>query len=305
MRRIAVILLLLAAQASIVVAQEIQLRPRLIAGDEFRLEVTRSREDSAKPESNFVSKTPVDVRVVSANSTGFVIEWKPGLTFTEGGAVASDETMRMAGEIMGDAVMRIVLDEDGSFVRVANQAELLPKLQAAIDLVIKESQGGMEPEAAKRAEQLVRTILSPSNIIALATRDVQTYVSLFGAPLRLNQPMEVPLQQPNPLGGAPLDAVLRLKMTALTAETATITSTITYDGDALKKMTVGLIAQASVKPPPAEVEKFKLDMTDDTRYTYDRVTGLFREVSNDRRISSGVLKRLDKVSIRLVRPPQR
>ena len=55
----------------------------------------------------------------------------------------------------------------------------------------------------------------------------------------------------------------------------------------------------------AEEYDLKIDMTDATRYTYDRATGLFREVSNDRRISSGVLKRLDKVSIQLVSPPKR
>ena len=287
------------------VAQEIQVRPRLTAGDEFRLEVTRTREDSSRPQVNYSARTPVDVRVVSADKNGYVIDWQPGETTFEGAGVAADPTLSMASEILGDVQFRIALSVDGEYERVANEAELLPKLQAMVNFVIREAQRGMEADAAKRAEDLVRTLLSPANLIGMATRDAQTYLSMYGAELAVGQAVEVPLEQPSPFGGDPLPAVLRVHMVSASLELVTITSKVTYDADALKKMTVALISRAAAKPPPEEIASLKMEMSDDGKYVFDRKAGLFREVTNDRRVTSGEMRRLDRCVIRLVKEPKR
>lgn len=286
------------------VAQEIQIRPRLVAGDAFQLEVTRAREDSSNPRANYTARTPVSVRVVSAGAEGFILDWRPGLTRLEG-AAAADPVLGTAGRILGDVQLRIVLDADGAFERLANEAELLPKLQAAIDFVIRESQRGMKPDEAKRAETLVRSLLSPANLVNIATRDPQTYVSMYGAELRVAEAVEVPLEQPNPFGGEPLPAILRVRLDTVTAESAGISSTVTYQGDALKKMTIGLLSQAAVAPPPEELAKFRLDMSDESRYVFDRRLGLFREVTTDRLISGNGARRVDRCVIRLLTEPRR
>ena len=287
------------------VSQEIQVRPRLVAGDEFRLEVTRSRDDSSRPQMNFSMRTPVDVRVVSAKADGFVIDWHPGEGTFEAAEAMSDPTLAMANEILGDLKFRIALDADGAFERVANETEILPKLQAMIDLVIREQVGTMEPAAAKRAEELVRQILSPANLLGIATRDAQAYVSMYGAELAVGDAVEVPVSQPSPFGPDPLPAVLKVRMVSASPQSATLTSTVTYDGEALKKMTVALISRAAVKPPPDELAKFKLELTEDSKYVFDRKTGLFTEVTNDRRISSGEMRRLERCVIKLVTAPKR
>ena len=298
-------MLLFVSIPALLVAQEIHLRPRLSSGDEFRLEVIRSREDSNRPQATLSSRTPVDVRVVSADAKGFVVLWTPGPSEFEGAGADFDPTLGAASEIIGDQVFRIVLGPDGEFERVANEAELLPKLQAGVDLVIRASQKDMPAADAKRAEALVRQLLSPANLMAIATRDAQTYLSMYGAELAVGDAVEVPLSQPNPFGGEPLAAVLRVRMESASAESATISSAVVYDGDALKKMTVGIIAQAAVKPPPDEIAKFKFEMSDNAKYVFDRKSGLFREVTNDRRITSGDLRRLDRCVIRLVKEPKR
>jgi hypothetical protein len=53
------------------------------------------------------------------------------------------------------------------------------------------------------------------------------------------------------------------------------------------------------------VAKFKFEMSDNAKYVFDRKSGLFREVTNDRRITSGDMRRLDRCVIRLVREPKR
>jgi hypothetical protein len=298
-------LLLFVSIPALLVAQEIHLRPRLLPGDEFRLEVFRSREDSNRPQSNSASRTPVDVRVVSADAKGFVVLWTPGPSEFEGAGADFDPTLGAASEIIGEQQFRIVLGPDGEFERVANEADLLPKLQAGVDLVIRAAMRDTPAAEAKRAEALVRQVLSPANLMTIATRDAQTYLSMYGAELAVGDAVEVPLSQPNPFGGDPLPAVLRVRMESASPESATISSAVVYDGDALKRMTVRIIAQAAVTPPPDEVAKFKFEMSDNAKYVFDRKSGLFREVTNDRRITSGDMRRLDRCVIRLVREPKR
>jgi hypothetical protein len=285
------------------VAQQIQIRPKLLAGDEFQLEVSRTREDSRRPQTNHVARTLVDVRVASAGATGYVLGWKPGEATFE--PQIGDPMLGAVNKIIGGVEFRIVLNADGGFERIANQAEVLPKLQAAVDLVIRQLQQGMPAGDARRFEGLVRQTLSPPNLIVLATNDAQTYVAMYGAELAVGEAVDVSLDQPNPFGGGPLSATLRVRMLSASAESATLTSSTVYSRETLEKMVATLAGQANVKVPTEELTKFKLDMSDEARYVFDRGTGLFSEVTNERRVSSGEMRRLDKCTIRLVKRPRR
>ena len=286
-------------------AQDIHITPRLVAGQEFRLEVVRSREDASRPQNNYSTRTRVDVKVVSAGDAGFVLDWKPGVSVLEGSAIALDPVMRVAGKAMGDVALRIALGPDGGFDGVTNETDVLPKLQAVVDMLIREAGREMSAADAKRAEAVVRSILTPANLVTLASQDVQTYVSMFGAEMAVGGTVEVKMNRPSPLGGDPLPAVLRVRMPSATPALATIESTVTYDGDALKAMTAGILARADGTAPPEEVAKLKLEMSDSTKYVFDRPAGLFREVTNERRIQSGHLNRVDRLSIRLVTAAKR
>jgi hypothetical protein len=288
--------------STVLVAEEIQIRPRFAAGDTFQLEVTRSREDSAQSRLNYTARMPVDVRVISADKTGFVVDWHPGDGTVEGEA-ANDPGLEAANDIIGNAHFRLALDPDGSFIRVMNEAELAPKFQAMVDLILKEAEATLSADQAKTARTLVQQILAPANLIGIAARDAQQYLSMYGADLRPGQLIEVPIEQPSPVGGGNLPAVVRIRMDSATPETAMISSIVNYDGEAVKKMTLGLLSRAGKMPPPEEIEKFKLELSDDSKYVFERKTGLFREVTNDRRISSGTMKRLERCVIKLVKGP--
>lgn len=296
--------LLLAPLLSVAfVAQPIPIRPRLLPGDEFQLEVSRTREDSRRPQTNHVARTLVDVRIVSAGPDGYVMDWKPGPVTLEPKVV--DPMLSAVSQIIGGLQFRIALDVDGGFERIANEAEVLPKLQGALDHVIRQMQKGMPAADAKRAEDLVRQTLSPANLIAIATNDAQTYVSMYGAELAVGETVDVPVEQPNPFGGGPLSATRRVRILSASAESATLASSTVYDRGTLEKMIKALAGQANVKVPAEELTKLKLEMSDETRYVFDRSTGLFSEVTNERRVSSGDMRRLDKCTIRLVKRPRR
>ena len=88
-------LLAIAAPAD---AQDISIVPTLRAGDSFQLEVIRIRENSAQPQQNGKSTTRVDVRVLSTNADGSVIEWVPGPTVFANPQMAANPLVGFASQ---------------------------------------------------------------------------------------------------------------------------------------------------------------------------------------------------------------
>ncbi len=298
-------ILLVSLAAAVLAPQDIQVRPRLVAGDTFRLEVTRVREDSSRPQANYSGRTPIDVRVVSAGAEGFVLLWRPGATVLEGSAAAPDPALSMAGRIIGNAEFRVVLTADGEYERLANQAEITQKFEAARDAAIRLAGTGLSADDRKRMDDLMRQILSPANLVAIATRDVQSYVAMHGLALAVGETLEFAIEQPSPFGGGVIPAVFRARMESATPDTATVTTTTTFDPEALLKMTAAIAEQAGAKPAAEELAKFRLDISDDGTYVFDRKVGLMREVTINRRSSVGATTQLDRWVIRLVTAPTR
>src|SRR4029450_2753598 len=77
-------------------AQEIAIAPQLRTGDEFRLEVNRTRKNSGRPQQDARGTPPLDGPVVSATATGITLEWVPGDTTFDNSAVARDPLMGAA-----------------------------------------------------------------------------------------------------------------------------------------------------------------------------------------------------------------
>src|SRR5688500_11562463 len=77
-------------------APEIAVKRELLANDQFRLEFTRIRENSARPQQNGKSRTLVDVRVISATPQGFEVDWIPGETILDNPQVAKDPLVAAA-----------------------------------------------------------------------------------------------------------------------------------------------------------------------------------------------------------------
>ena len=305
MRKAAFVLCLSIAFVTTIFAREVQIRPRLEPGEDFELEVTRSRTDTANPKANYTSVTPVTVRVVAVGPAAVVIDWIPGATRVTG-AIANDPVMQGASKIVGDVKLRISLEPDGTYRKLINQTEVVTKLRDAVYYMMTEMQRGMKPEDAKRADGLLRAVFTPANLVNIATRDPQTYVSMYGAELDLASPVETPVEQANPFGGEPLAATLRVRLDAATDESAQISSSVKYQSDSLTKMTIAMLAQApGPKPPADELAKFRLNMTDESSYVFDRNFGIFREVTTTRKVSGSGLQRTDKCVIKLTREPKR
>jgi len=286
-------------------AQEVTIRPKLRDGDEFRLELTRTRENSARPQQNSKSRTLVDVRVISATPLGFILEWIPGETVLDNPQAAQDPLMVAASDALRGLRFRLMLNAEGKFERLANEAEVAPKLQAMLDTIVQELSARLPAEQRASFQNLISQVLSPAALIASATREVEIYFGLNGTSLAPGQTAETKLQVPSPLGGAEISARFRVQLESVAPDSASFKTTTVYDAAALQRMTETLVRQAGGVVPPGELAKLPpMQMTDEGEYLFDPVVGLTREVIVNRRMSVANVSRFDGWRIRVLNAPK-
>ncbi|MGH9255548.1 MAG: hypothetical protein ACRD3C_13390 [Vicinamibacterales bacterium] len=288
------------------VAQEVAITPRLRVGDEFRLEVTRVRTNSSRPQEDGKSTTPIDVRVVAATADSITLDWTPGTTTFENAQVAENPLLVAASNAVTGMVLRITLDADGRFTGLANGAEVASKLQAAVKVITTALEAKLPVDRRHDFQAFIGQVLSPSVLINSATREVQMYFGLNGTALSVGETDEFTIEQPNPLGGGVIPSAITVRAESASSDVAVLITTTTYDRESLRRLTLALIEQTGRPVPPQELTRLPpLEMSDDGRYVLDRTVGLMREVILNRRVAAGTNGRRDSWEIRLARGPQR
>jgi hypothetical protein len=287
-------------------AQEVSVTPKLRDGDAFRLEVTRLRDHTQRPQHNGRSTTTVDVRVVAATKDGVTLDWIPGDTTFENPAIASDPAFQAIARTGKDFNLRLRLNEAGEMTGVANEVEVLAKLKVVVDAMLEELKARVPTEERSKFEAFMKQTLSAPVLLSMASREAEYYFGLNGAELTVGRPVEVDLQQPSPFGGGTLPTRLRILADSATADAVSVTTTMTYDGAALLRMTRALIEQAGTKVSDEELAKVPpFEMRDNGKYSLDLQSGLMREVTIDRHVNIGPNRRHDGWTIRLVQAPAR
>jgi hypothetical protein len=287
-------------------AQEVKIAPLLKSGDEFRLEITRVREDAERPQQNSKGTTLVDVRVVSATSEGLTLDWVPGDTQIAGSQIAANPLLRAASDALRGLRLRLALGAEGSYSGLSNETEVLAQLQEALTPMLRGLLDNIPSAERETLEKVLRQTLSPAVMVASVTRDAQTYFSLNGVSIAVGEAIEAEVRQPNPLGGSPLPATVRISLESATADSCVVTMATTYDPAALLGMTRGFAEQLGKPIPEQELQKIPaIQLRDDSRFVLDRKVGLMREVIVNRRVIAGSATRLDRWEMRLVRAPRR
>jgi hypothetical protein len=285
--------------------QAVEVLPAFRAGDEFRLQVTHTRENTSRPQQNATITTPVQVRVLSTGAQGTVLEWIPGIGKTSNAQMAADPVMQAALKAAGNMPLRLSLDTDGELQGLLNETEVLEKLQAAVRILTDAALANVPTEGRANIRNVLDQVLSPRTLLMSAMRDPQTYFGLNGAALDVGNEVEIDVQQPNPFGPTPLPATLWVKAESATPDAFVIVTKTTYDRDALTKMTSSLLTQAGAPLSAAEAKVPSMDMRDDGRYVFERTSGLAREVVVGRVAAIGPERRTDQFEIRMVQAPKR
>jgi hypothetical protein len=286
-------------------AQRVKITPQLKTGDEFSIDVTAMREDSSRPGPTAKGITPIDVRVVSVTPNGVALDWTLGETRIES-SQAVDPIVLAAANALRGLRLRINLDADGSYAALANESEVISRVQPVVDQFSAAVMEKLPADQRATMKKMLAQLLTPALLVEGATREAQTYFSLSGVDLPVGDSAVIDLTLPSPFGGSALPAKFRVTMESATSDSAVLTTTTTYAADGLRRMTLALFEQTGKPIPESELAKLPvLQMSDEGRFVFDRKLGLPRELVVNRRISGGKVQRLDRREIRLVRAPQR
>jgi hypothetical protein len=292
------------ASAQPAAATEISIVPKLRAGDEFAIEIARIRENSAAPGQNARATVPVVVRVISAAPHGTIVDWTPGLAVFANRALAANPLVEASQRVMGGLSVRLRLAADGEVAGIENEAEVLAKVQAATKIIVDGALAETPADQRAQMQTLLNQLMTPELLVSSVTREAQMYFGLNGVSLRVGQGATAQLEQPSPFGGT-IPATFEVRMESADAATAVVKTSMTYDSDALIKMTTTLLEQTGTKVSQDELAKAAFRMSDEGRYHLDLATGLMREVIVDRRISAEGKQRRDAWEMRLVTGPAR
>jgi len=287
-------------------AQDVTIGPQLREGDQFRLEMVRLRENSQQPQQNGRSRTLVNVAVISVTADGVLLDWAPGDTTFDNQQVAQNPLLAAAVQAASGLKFRLTLNPDGELTGMANQAEVAPKLQAIVDTMLQGLAANLPAEQRQGLITFASQILSPELLIASAVREASIYFGLNGVSLAAGDEAEFEIEQASPFGGAAIPATFRVRMDSATADSASLTTAVTYDSAALWRVTESLAKQAGKPIPPDELARMPpIDIRDQGTYLFDRTLGLMREVIVNRHIAVGGVRRLDGWEIRLLEGPRR
>ena len=296
----------LTATPPVAAAQDVTIEPRLRAADTFRLEIVRIRENSQRPEQNGRSTTPVDVRVVSITAAGTTLEWTQGQTTFGNPQMAAEPLVAAAAKAVVGMRLRIILNADGEYSGLANQAEVVDALRKATNALVQGILPKLPVEQRKTFSKMLGQVMSPAALLASATREAEMYFGLNAVSLAAGEAAEGQIDQPNPLGNGVIPTVFRVTMESATADSAHLRTTTTYSPAALKQMTAALAAQSGKPLSEKELAQLPpLEVADAGRYAFDRAIGLMREVVVSRRVSAEGVRRLDGWEIRLTEAPRR
>ena len=247
----------------------------------------------------------MDVRVIST-SGAITLEWTPGETTIDNTQVVPDPLIAAAGKALAGLRLRLNLSEDGELIGLANESEVAPKLQAAVDMIVREVTTRLPEDQRERFQSVMTSIMSPTMLIASITNDAQTYFGLNGITISVGESVEAPIEQPSPLGGGQIPANFRVEAESATNDSAVLLTTTTYDQAAFREIIRELAAKAGKPVTQEALDKVPpMKMADDGRFVFDRSVGLMREVIVKRRVTAGPAERLDAWEIRLLKGPTR
>ena len=184
----------------LVLAQDVTIAPKLIVGDEFRLTLVRTRDNSAQPQQNSEQNGDQRPRHIRRRRW-YVLDWVPGETVVDNQQLAQNPVLMAAAEAVRGLRFRLTLNADGELTGLANQDEVVPRLKSMMDAIVQQLLASIPEDERTAMVSFMNQVLSPEVLISSATREAGIYFGLNGVSLASGEVAEIELQQPSPLGG--------------------------------------------------------------------------------------------------------
>jgi hypothetical protein len=172
------------------------------------LERTRDRDRAGKRLVSAKSRTPITVRIRSAEPDPLVLVWTAGETALDDPAQAANPLVRGLANVARDLSVELVLDPETAAIRaVRNWPELQLATRKALDQTFEAAGGALPPDQSDAIRrQFERMFASEGAVVHTFARDAQILLLPVGRAYDSARPLEYDAKLPNPIGGEPIPA---------------------------------------------------------------------------------------------------
>lgn len=193
-------------------ADAVLIWPKFQAGDRFTLEFTRTHEQTGSGARHAKAKTttPIAVEVLECGPDGFVVSWTIGKTKVLGNADLGP--LAVLADAAAGLRLEVEVDAAGIMKGVRNYAELEPKFRALIDLLYEQmsNQGLSEEQRDELRAALNDTFGTREAVEQSLLREAALYLVPAGWAIDPREKRRGTDTIPNPFGGTPIPAEVRL-----------------------------------------------------------------------------------------------
>ncbi len=285
---------------------ELVLKPLWKVGETRTLEIAKEQERLVAATSNQVikSRTEVEVVVLDASASGYLVRWTFGETQIDDPRLASDPLLRQLLNLGKGLAVEAEIDTRGAIVRIRNWQELRKSIEDATKLLGEalRQQGHSAETVAEVQRQTAGMFRDEEQIRTFGLQEMSLYHALYGVPFPGYD--RVPFEEllPNPLGGEAIAArgYVQLRDYNKGTGTATIEGAASIDGAAVKKRMLELAREAARRSgsrAPTDRDLPSLSIQDELRYVVDVKTGWLQSATQRRSATVGTAKRIESLTI--------
>lgn len=279
-------------------AEVLDVLPKFVVNQRLKLEITRSREDSAFKLANGINVSQVVVTVKAVDPSGFTLEWTPIETVLP--AEHSKIPLIAAGaKIMNGIPITFRMSERGELRQLLNLEETNGRFQKGIPEVTNAVAAQVENAAErKKFQEVAPKSLNLGAGMQPIIADITLWTTFNGFTFDTDKPVKSRAVGPHPIdvGKIASDLEIAVKVSAAHKEMS-LAGRQAYDTNGFAGLLRPLLLQSQLSfRPDGKIPE--VNMIDVFEYTFDTDRAWAKRASRTRSISiDPLLKRADTLTI--------
>lgn len=293
-------LLVLAATAS---AQTIAVAPKFVEGEKVHLLIETSRKDRRVDQS---ARTPVTVTVHSVTGESAVLVWESGETEIDNAPPEAVAMLRSMSAAVVGLRLECEFNALGEFVRLRNEAEVIEKMQLAIERMTETMLGQIpEQQTRERVRLALSQVLRPETVLASTTKNVQLYAGAAQIEVDLDTPVSIETESETAMGTVQAVVTVSARDFEEERNAAVIAVVSEPTPESIGSLTNTLLRRMLQTDEAAKLEEamknFVMEIRDETTYQMDLTRGWPTAVDFVRVTNVQETSRTDRTRITLQR----
>lgn len=292
--------------------RELSLSQHWAVGDAYTLELTKTRKRSqgGREGKELGTVTPVEVLVHADHEDGYSVRWTMGESKFIG---MNPEQAGFAADLLNmfqGVAFDMRTDEFGTPNALINEDQVREHVYELFDKIEELALAdGAPPAQLKQMLDPARGMLEGEMLGMSVLREPSLYYFACGMQLEVGKVLEFEELLPNPFGGDAFPGSSQLLLESLDTEQnrAVLIHRLELDPEETSRImleTFTRMAKQMGGPVPKAEDLPEFEITDESEYDIDLVTGLPRSMSHTRTATTAGTTQVDRVAVRVLPPSE-